>query len=277
MPVNTIKDIALKVAENYILTGQDMNDALVDSFNAGEIENKEILKRICELANQNVYLALYNDPNTDKSNIRFDIADYSKLKPEIQKSESAMETYKTAPNDFRSLLSVITNSSTDEIKQPKTSIKLAEINKVAKLRDVLKAFISDVESLGYHEMKEAEDAFEKMSHHAKLMIANGESLGDIAKIAARHIQEQGMDATKIAMAYEAIHNILVESGFKVKTDFTKLSSYKINKKSEMLPPIDQFNMAIEKVAGITEMHSNLSKTLNVFNKVLMEELKNRKK
>lgn len=278
MPVDTIKDIAQKVAEAYLLTNKVMDESILESHLAGEIENIEILKRICELANQNVYLALYNDTKIDKSNIAFDIANYSKLEPEIQKSENAMKSYIAPPNDFRSLLSIITNSPEEAIQQlPDTSVKLAELHKTSKLRDVIKAFISDVESLRYNETKCAEQAFDKIAHDTKLMVANGQSIGDIAKVAARYITDQGLDPMKIAPVYEVIRNDLVNSGFGVKTEFTKISSFKINKNASMLKPVNEFVMSIEKISGINEMHTNLTNTLNAFEKVLKEEIKSQGK
>ena len=104
------------------------------------------------------------------------------------------------------------------------------------------------------------------------MISNGESIGDIAKIASRYVKDMGLDPMKIAAAYDVIHKDLIGDGFTVKTGFTKMSSLRINKNAEMLKPVDQLIMSLEKIAATTEMLQNVNKTVAAFNKVISEEL-----
>jgi len=271
--VDSIKNIAHKASENYLLTGDDMNDTILSSYYEGDVDNLEVLKRICELANQNVYLSLYQNEETDKSNISFDLANFNKLKDEILKSEKAMENYATPPSDFRSLLTLIVGNDVGNIEQaPDAGEKLAEFQKLGNYRNAFEAFISDIESLRYNEVQSAEKAFLKMAHDAKLMISNGESIGDIAKIASRYVKDMGLDPMKIAAAYDVIHKDLIGDGFTVKTGFTKVSSLRINKNAEMLKPVDQLIMSLEKIAATTEMLQNVNKTVAAFNKVISEEL-----
>lgn len=272
--IDTIKDIAHSVAENYLLTNEDMNKSILAIYYEGNIENIEMLKRICELANQNVYLSLYHNEDTDRSNIKFDIVDYDKLKTEIQKGEYAMNNYLTPPTDFKTLITLVTGNTKNEISTvPSQTAKLAEFDKINSYKNTFEAFISDIESLRYHEFQKAEEAFNKLAHDAKIMVANGESLGDVAKIASRFVQEIGLNPIKIAAAYEVIYNDLKESGFNVKTEFTKVSSFRINKEAGTLKPANDFIMSIEKIAATNEMLNNLSKTLSIFKKVMNEEIK----
>lgn len=272
--IDTIKNIAHQIAEDYLLTNKDMNNALLGIYRKGDIENLEVLKRICETANQNVYLALYQDEDTDKTNITFILVDYNKLQKEIRKGENAMEKYLTPPNDFRELLTMVTgNTPTEMPSLPDESIKTAELHKISRYKDVFEAFVSDIESLKTHELLNTEKAFEKMSNHAKIMVSNGESLGDISKIASRHVDSIGHDFKKVALAYDLIHKNLKESNFNVKTGFTKTSSSKINRNSTMLKPVDEYIVAIEKVAALNEMLGNLGKTVSALKKVVTDEIK----
>jgi len=271
--IDNIKNTAHKASEDYLLTGVDMNDTILDSYHAGDVSNLEVLKRICELANQNVYLSLYHDEDTDKKNISFVLADFNNLKTEILKSEKAMENYATPPGDFRSLLTLIVGKDAGNIQQaPNNGEKLAEFQKVGNYRNVFEAFISDVESLRYSEIQNAEKAFLKIAHDTKIMVSNGESIGDMAKISSRFAKEAGLDPMKVAAAYNIIHQDLVNDGFTVNTEFTKVSSYRINSNADMLQPVNEFIMSLEKIAATTEMVHNLTNSLSAFNKVLKEEL-----
>lgn len=276
--VDNIKNIAHKASEDYLLTNIDMNDTILSSYHSGDISNLEILKRICELANQNVYLSLFQNDDTDKANISFVLADFNKLKTEILKSEKAMENYATPPSDFRSLLTLIVGNEAGNIEQaPNNGEKLAEFQKVGNYKNAFAAFISDIETLRYSEVQNVEKAFLKIAHDTKLMVSNGESIGDIAKIASRFVKDEGLDPIKIATAYDLIHRDLVKDGFAVNTGFTKVSSLRINKNAEMLKPVNEFIISLEKIAATTEMLQNLNGTLAAFNKVLNGELDTQKR
>jgi len=271
--VDNIKNIAHKASEDYLLTDVDMNDTILSSYYSGDISNLEILKRICELSNQNVYLSLFQSEDTDKTNVSFVLADFNKLKTEILKSEKAMENYATPPSDFRSLLTLIVGPNAGNIEQaPNDGEKLAEFQKVGNYKNAFAAFASGIETLRYSEVQNAEKAFLKIAHDTKLMVSSGESIGDIAKVASRFVKDEGFDPMKIATAYDVIHRDLVRDGFTVKTVFTKTSSLRVNKNSDMLKPVNEFIMSLEKIAATTEMLHNLNNTLAAFNKVLNGEL-----
>jgi len=266
--IKTIKDLAHKVSEDYLLFEKDMNESLITLVQNGSIENLEILKRICEQANQNVYLALFYDKDVDNSNIIFDIADYNKISSDAQISEEAMKDYNTPPENYRSMLeiAVIPNVT----KEKSDNEKLGELNEVVEYRQSLNNLLNQIGMMKTSEINIAEDAFNKMSNDAKRLIANGESLGDIAKIASRHIKENiGGDVIKIAECYDLIHKNL-SGKFHVKTGFTKISSHTINKKSKILEPVERFSMAMTKISGFAEMENNIKKVISVFNKTIKE-------
>ena len=282
--IQSIKDVAHRVSEDYLLFGKNMNDSIIDSYMGGEIGNDEIVKRICEHANQNVYLGLFNDLNVNKSNIIFDIADFNKIIPVIRESETAMEALKAPPKDFRSNFANSTlpdrqnetagEIEDDQLNEAKSVEKNAsELYAVIQCRDTLKNFLSKIDMMKCAEEKLAEESYNKMRHDAKMIVAKGDSLGDLAKIAARGIKEYGCDFTKVAEAYDMIGKELSDNRFIVNNEFTKLSSMKINQDAEILKPVFSFNSSILKLAGLNDLSENVSKSLEAFNKLISEEIK----
>jgi hypothetical protein len=278
--VQHIKDIAHKVSEDYLLLGSDMNKELTGLYLSGEIENDEILKRICEHANQNVYLGLFNDPTINKANITFTIADFNTIIPIIRESETAMNALNTPPKDFR--LDLSTNTKNNELENADEDNEATEVPNLKKFahletavyyRNSIKEFLGKVDMMKCAEEKIAEESFDKMLHDARILVAKGDSIGDISKIAARSIKEKGGDFMKIAQAYDMIYKNLTEDNYNVNTEFTKISSMNINHKSEILKPVHAFSDSIMKIAGFEEMKTNLSKTLDIFNTQINKELK----
>jgi len=266
--ISIIKELAHEVSEKYLIAGADMNDQLIDLYQKGEIENEEVLKRVCEQANQIVYLALFNNPEVDNSNIKFDMADSAKVLDESKENEEAMINYAIPPEDYRSTMFDLV-ISTDREKT--AGEKLAELNDIVEKRNTIKNFLTKVEIMKTAEEHIAENSFEKMAHDAKMLVTQGESIGDISKIATRHVKEdmEG-DFMKVAKSYNMIHKNLRDSGFHVKTGFTKLSSRTINSRSEMLEPVREFAFSLAKIAGLAEMHETITKRLSVFDKVIKE-------
>jgi hypothetical protein len=279
--IQHIKDLAHKVSEDYLLFGNDMNKELTNLYLSGEIENDEILKRICEHANQNVYLGLFNDPTINKANITFTIADFNTIIPIIRESEKAMNTLNTPPKDFRADLTSTVKSNTEMENYDEDNVgtevpnlkKLAHLETAIYYRNAVKDFLDKVSIMKCAEEKVAEESFDKMLHDARILVAKGDSIGDLSKIAARSIKDKGGDFMKVAQAYDMIHKNLIEDNYNVKTEFTKLSSMHINHKSEILKPVHQFSDSTMKIAGFEEMKVNLSKTLDAFNSKINNELK----
>jgi hypothetical protein len=284
--IKSIKDIAHSVSEDYLLFKKNMNDAIVDHYLNGEIENDEIVKRICEQANQNVYLGMFNDDSVNKANITFELADFNQIIPIIRESEKAMNELKTPPVDFRTkgnlahAVTPVQNETGPEAEENETGpksfsefAKQSELHTVIQFRNTLKNFLEKVAMMKCAEEKAAEEAFGRMRHDAKIVVAKGDSLGDLAKIAARSVKEVGGNFTKVAQAYEDIRKELVENNFHVNIEFTKLSSMRINQKAEILKPVNDFSLAMAKIAGFTEMQQNLSRVLVVFNKTITEEIR----
>ena len=203
--VDKIKNLAHKISEDHLLLNSDMNEALIDLYENGEIDNEEILKRICEHANQNVYLGLFNQPDVDKSNIVFNKADYEIISGKIKESEDAMKDYNTPPEDFRSTLETAVLG--DAIKTASSNSHLKELGTIVEQRQVLKNFRNQLGIMKTAAANDAETAISDIANDTKIMISNGDSIGDIAKIATRHVKENmGGDAIKIAQCWHKKFN-----------------------------------------------------------------------
>lgn len=268
--VQKIKDMSYKVAEDYLLLGKNMDANIVSLYLNGDIDNEEVLKRVCEHANQNVYLGLFNNPDVNKSNIIFDIANFNNIVPIIRESETAMNDFSTPPKDFRSNLSPASkNNEAENFDEDQADTDAPNIKKFAKLqtaiyyRDALREFSNRVDMMKCAEENLAEESFNKMARDAKSMVARGESIGDISKIAARSVVESGGDFTKIAMAYDMIRQDLVDNNYKVSTEFTKISSMNINHGSEVLKPVHTFSTSISKIAALKEMQTSIANDLDI--------------
>lgn len=271
--IQRIKQISHEVSEGFLLFGHDMNEAIAKKYNDGEIDNTEMLKRICEQANQNVYLAKFNDAD-GRRNITFPIANYESIKENIDESERSMESYNAPPEDFRSALEMVVDQVIEEACQEKTaSDQKLEKNAVYEANEYRNQFARLHNAVGMMKTAAAEEfesGFNLIYHNAKKIVSNGESLGDMAKIAARCAIEEGINPNGVMKAYGIIEKELVDSGFTVRNEFTKLSSLKINHSSLSLRPVREMGLAIEKIAALEEMEANIKKVVNAFDKVIQQ-------
>jgi hypothetical protein len=265
--IQEIKEASHKVTEDFMLHNTSPNDTIEEMIKNGSIENEEILKRVCETSNQSIYLSLFNSPDTNNENIVFDYADFEKLSSAIKTRENHMNDYNTAPKDFRNSLAFIIQPS-EEVKVASEFDNLKEIKKVANDLNKLTLFRNSLETLKAEEVKTAEQAYSVIADQTKEMVVNGDSIGDISKIASRHVKDAGLDFTKVAKAYDIIHDDIKKSGFDVDTSFSKISSQKINTEAEMLYPVEEFTISIEKVAACEEMINNIDNHIKAYKKVL---------
>lgn len=258
--IETIKDLAHEVSEEYTLMNKSMNDSLLALVNDGSIENDEILKRICEQANQNVYLALLNDPDVDNSNILFDVADFNNILENSKEGETAMKDYNTPPDDFRSEFEIAVSGPMEKKASALNTMK--ELGAVVEYRQSFRNLRNSIEIIKNAELKSAEESFDKMLCDTRDMVAHGESIGDIAKIATRFVKDEiEGDFMKVAECYDTFHQEMIKSGFNVKTGFTKISSQRINNKSDMLVPVREFSMSLAKIAGAQSMIDGIDKSI----------------
>jgi len=266
--IQRIKKLAHEVSEGYILFGADMTEAINKKYNDGDFDNKEMLKRVCEHANQNVYLAKFNS-GENRGNISFPIADFNAIKENIDESEQSMELYDTPPEDFRSALELVIDNATSA-QQEKTAGKLSgeSVNEANEFRNRFAQFSNALGMMKTAAESEFESGFNLIYHDSKRIVANGDSLGDMAKIASRCVMEDGISPRGVMTTYAIIEKELTNSGYSVRNDFTKTSSLKINHKSLTLRPVKEMSLAIEKMAVLTEMKSRVDQIVSAFDSVI---------
>ena len=72
--LSEIKRAAGQVSEDYLLKDINMTDS-IESMARKDNLNEEVIKRICELANQNTYLSIFNSSPEKRGNVQFTTAD----------------------------------------------------------------------------------------------------------------------------------------------------------------------------------------------------------
>jgi hypothetical protein len=258
--MDKIRDIAYAVVEAYTKNKTPLNDAILHISDT--IDNDEVLKRVCELANQNVYLSLFHTPGIDRSCISFDVADFATLQKEINKRKLAMNDYAAAPDDHKKTLTItvvpVENTTVD-----KTAAIHDKYRLIAE-RDCLRKLANMLGMIKTSEIKSVEQHYNKILQDSLTIVHQGESLGDMAKLASRNIVEHGMDPTKIMEVYSEVAKMISDEGYHVNTEFTKTSSQKINPRAEILQPSKEIALSIEKVASINEMLSKVNRFIEAY-------------
>ena len=274
--IQDIKELVHGVSNDYILSSKGLNSSIRERINDGLIENNEILKRVCELSNQSVYLSLFHNSKTNRANIKFPVADYETLKNDLVQRENSMNDYDVAPKDFREGLTFLIEgeSGNESIKvAEQKSNRLQSMQKHAQNLRRLELFKLAVDTMRVDEIKTAENAYYVMANNTKEMVVGGDSAGDIAKIACKHVQNAGLNFMKVAEAYSEIIRDIRKEGFSVDLTLTKISSEKINIGSEILEPVEQFIMSIEKIAACGEMSGNVDRHIEAYKKALYAKKK----
>ena len=262
-----IKEAAHSVSEEYLLNQGNMNDFIF--LKASEASfNPEIVKRICELANQNVYLSLFNDPSINKANIQFELADFSKIIDKLQKSEQDMKEYKIVPKGFKTQLAV-DRAKKEALEQTDfQQKKLAEFDELQYGKHKFELLLNSLETIKIASEEDTKEAFSRLFNDSKLLVAQGDSIADMAKIAMRHVKDNGFEMIKIAKAYDLIATELKDNGYTVNEELTKMSALAINKESKLLNPAMDYVVGIEKIAAFNEMCNNIKVLIKMYDSII---------
>lgn len=259
-----IKSIAHNVSEGYLIFGKDVNDKISDMYASGEIENKEILKRVCELVNQNIYLSLFNDSSVDNASIKFDYADYNSISNDISESGEYMDHYKLPPEDFRfehdaemsKQASLETEKTASEFNTIEAIHSANEyMNKISQLSSVFKTI-----EVSY--VKQAEQSYINLKDTVKKMSLNGDTIDDMKKLAERYTNDCGIETEKVASAFNLIEKELELDGYKVNKGLTKTASMPIDMDSEYFDGIYKLAESIEAISAAKDVSSSLDSILN---------------
>ena len=249
MSINdTIKEISQKVAEGYLLFGNGTNDEISTLYNSGEIENKEVLKRVCELVNQNIYLSLINNPETDRSNIVFDKAMYDSI---INGKEVGMDAYKTQPKDYKDgMYEIVHVAEQIKVASPSDYEIRNYSNRLTNMSNSLKSVIADCE-------KVAEQSYAEIKRNVKNSSHSNESIDDMTKLASDYLTDFGYGHDKIASAFSLIEKELSLTGVVLNKGITKVASESINFDSEFFSPIEKLASSIDMITAANEVIENV--------------------
>lgn len=259
MDINDIKTIASKISGDYLKDGSNMNDAVL-AISVEKKINKEMIKALCAIINQNTYLSIFHADKEKRGNILFDLAKAEEVIKKIKELDMTNEDYLTAPIDFR-----LTDQYEEPIEQQddeepiSNEDKIVQFGKKLDLINRLSHLSSAINTMEFQENQNAERNILKVSSYCKGLVANGESFGDMAKLALRYTKDNGLNMEKTAKLYSTIGQYLSNKGFKVPMELTKISSLEINKDFEAFKPLEEYHLNLLKVAGFKEMKDNIEK------------------
>lgn len=248
-----INRISYDASQAYLMTGRDLTDFIKSAASDYNL-NSEETKRVCEKANQTVYLGLFKDPNVDRANILFKLADHAEIVVSASEKEKAMSDYTLTPEDYRA--PVVEKQASAPVEASAAEIGAAKYDitqKLASVRDRLSSMKRAMETVKVASCREAELFAGKIHELGRTMVVNGESYGDIAKIACRVVSDKGFDYVKTATAIAHIGDAIAEEGLVVNTELTKVSSAPVlNHKHPMNVACLGYAGCIEKAAAASE-------------------------
>lgn len=274
-----IKSVAYEVARSYLDRGINMNDILFNMYSEGQIENPEILKRICESANNTVYLTLFKKPDQDRSNISFPLADAGLI---LEKSDEENDymSVNEIPMDYMAMPIKIASQRTEReysseemekiayVKNDNTFSKIAFERKLNQALVSVDNMISGMEMVKTASEKRFDHLIDKLASISARIVSNGESMGDMSKIAMTSVKSSfgGEGMVKVAKVCNFINEDLKQRGFKPSTEITKLSSLVIDLDSELSKVANELVLEIEKIAASKNIISGLKKTKRRYSK-----------
>lgn len=268
MSVDLINKIAYEASQAFLMNKSDLTSFIKEASVRHDL-NPEEIKRVCEKANQNSYLGLFHDPNTDRANIHFKLADFDQIHCAIADEEIAMNDYDITPQDYRltgeKLASVEYEATAADIERERHEV----MQKVAGYRDSLVLLRRSMETIKVAGYRDAESAVGKIHDLGRSMVINGESMGDIAKIACRNVIANGFQHEKTAACFAEVAQAISDEGLYVKTDMTKISSTPaINAAHPINSAALDFAKEIEKSAAAEEFLGNVDRHIAKLDRIL---------
>jgi len=258
-----IKRLAGQISESYLNSGADMNESALKLAQEHKL-NEEFVRRLCEFANQNTYLSMFHSDKAKRGNITFKLAIAEDVIKKIKELSMANNDYLRAPTDFRLSDEYGQDLEVDEtevVGKPEVSFddQLKNLQKSLRLNDRLSILLSAIKTMKTQEEGNAENNVLKLSSYCKGLVFNGESFGDMSKLAMRYTQQREFNMEKTAKLLSTIGEYLTNKGFNLTMGLTKTSSLKINESSDVYKPIEEYHMSLIKISGLNEMIDNLEK------------------
>ena len=269
--MSEIKQLAGKVSEDYLLRKVAMTPA-ISKIAAEKKLNPEYVKRLCELANQNTYLTIFNGSKEGRGNISFDVADSEKAIQGAKETDMSMHEYEKAPDDFRLSDEYDAEQAAEEAAVQEEAPKslehhLRHLHEKIRFNDRLKHLLDTIKTMKAQEERGAEDSVMKVSSYCKSLILSDESVMDMAKLSMRYSKDRGYDLNKTAALFETVMGYMDGKGLTYNKELTKVSSMKIDPSHEVFKMIEDYNQHIVKLSGLYEMEANLEAVHNGIRKL----------
>jgi len=266
--IEKIKNITLEVLEQYA-KNIPANVTIKSFIDSGEIENLEVLRRICEQFNCNIYLTIFRNPNVNKYNINFDKADFDELAKSFKIKEEHMDDYNVIPIHYKEAK----RKSIDELLQKKASQKFVfpgiseNLFSKAIIEEKvthLEKFAAYVEREKYSSQKKLEESFMSLEKSIREAIYASDSIADLTKIASQYMNSNGYESKNIINAIAMISDQASKDGFALNLQLTKTSSLKINSKNKELELFKNYQKDLDTAKAFSNMSKEASKTLDFF-------------
>lgn len=267
--VETINEISYDCSQAFLMKAIPLNDSIKDAVSNHGL-NSETCKRICEKCNQTVYLGLFKNPETDRANIKFPLADFEQIWGTIKDEEHAMTDYISAPQDYRTDTTKTASLAFDASMADSSHERLEIMNKIADAKGKLGLLRLGMETVKAASLRDADIIVGKIHEQARTMAVMGESFGDVVKIACRNVEEHGLGLEKSAQVLAYIGGAIQDEGLKLDMELTKLSSVPaVNPKHPFNAAVLDYTVCLEKAASASEVITGIDSHVKQLD-VLME-------
>lgn len=252
-----LKRFGGELAQAHLMNGANLSEGAAALAKTHSL-NPEQVRRVCETANQNVYLALFRNKDA-RGNIVFDTAKSEDIIKNLQEQTMNELDYKTAPEDFRKQASL--GQALEPTALEKTASAAAvdgaglvkEAAHARKTMEKLSHFHSAVKAMKFSEETALEHSFNKLAELAVTACSNGDSLADFSKLAMRHTMASGHDVNKMVTVLSKVAAHVESRGIKPSTELTKVSEMTIDPSHSIFAAVDGINQALIKLGGFHEM------------------------
>jgi hypothetical protein len=247
-----IAKYAYDAADKFIRHKIAMNDTIHEQATKNSL-NSEVVKRVCEEANKNVYLAMFKSDGVDKTKIEFPRAEDSTILSKIQADNSDVADYILPPGKP---VTPVLSPASDEMPARELS-SAGTRDALYETMNKIKNMLSSVQTMMSQEKKASEQNYQKLYGSLK-KLAHHESYGDICKLAMRFSAYAELDskASSEILKYAGDH---LGKEVALRFDITKTADGTLDPAFPLFQEFEACVHSIEKVAGWTELEANLSR------------------
>jgi len=262
--IQIINNLAAKIANEYIDNGISPEITITSLIADSKIDNEEILSRICEKANQNIYISIFNSTES-RGDIKFPL---SKKEDFIHYFKKVDPVYSTTPKDYKEYCFTIKTAS------PKKTIydKLDAINDVINMRNKLAHFVKKVESMCYDENNIQQKCVQEFEKIANELIQSNQSIVDYAKLSDKVIENTtDLNPFLFNEKIASIADSISKRSISVNTKLTKLAFLTPNPNNEIYKTPVKYINSLAKVAALSEIGLAVLNRINILDLVLNNE------